>query len=464
MMQIFVAILVFVAAVGVALGIPKPDFPKAKVVLGGAVLAFFIAIFGAVSYNNAGYCSHIRTLFGTESMKCNVGWYFSGWGTMVEWPHSIAIQHLPEVEKEVITESSAVYKVKGVRLADNWSGDVTQTTRFNIPTSDKEFLRMVNEFRTPERLIQTALVPAVIAAIDTTANLFTMEEYYAGGMRDAFKKEFFDTISLGPALTEQINDPQQLHRRVSANSTSDVTADTNEVVAETEIKIVEKKKDATGQDIRPNKNYFSQYGIVVTSATIQDLDPDQAYEDQIKLRKEAISRRVIARDQRLEQDEQRLLTISKSETEISKRQGEARVKQIEQTTDAETTKKLALIKANQQTEQAAIEKKTAEINLETTEINAKATIVSAEADAKARQLAITADNALKTKIDAEIEIQKVWAEAFANRKVPQIVFGGGKDGAPVGANDEVQTFFNLMNAQAAKSLSYDRSLENNIKN
>jgi len=35
---------------------------------------------GAVSYNDAGYCQHVRTIFGTESSVCTTGWYSSGCG------------------------------------------------------------------------------------------------------------------------------------------------------------------------------------------------------------------------------------------------------------------------------------------------------------------------------------------------------------------------------------------------
>ena len=71
-----------------------------------------------------------------------------------------------------------------------------------------------------------------------------------------------------------------------------------------------------------------------------------------------------------------------------------------------------------------------------------------------------ADNALQQKLDTEIEIQKVWAQAFANRAVPQYVFGGnaGVGGTPIGADTEVANFMKLMTMQAAKSLNYTREV------
>jgi hypothetical protein len=459
MIMVIIAVILLISAIFIPFLLPK-TLPQKAIAAATLLGAMFCGVFGSISYNDAGSCAHIRTIFGSESSKCDVGWYFQGWGTTTSWPHYIGVQNTIAGAPTQVSDSLAQYGAYSVRLADNWTGDITQTTRFGIPQSEPEFLRLAHDFRTPERLITSMLVPAVNAALDTTANLFTMEEYYAGGSRDAFKKEYQDTIILGPAITEKIDDPQIIQKKVSANPANPVTADTNEVAAENEVKIVEKKVDKTGNDIRPIKNQYSAYGIVVNSAIIQNLDPDGRYEEQIKLRKEAISRRVIARDQRLEQEEQRLLTIAKSETEISARQGQARVAQIERTTDAETTKKLALIEAGRQLEQADVDRKTATIALDTAKINADAQIVKAQADAKSRELAIQADNALQSKLNAEVEIQRVWAEAYAKRAVPQIVMGGASDGgAPVGSDTEITKFFNLLNANAAKNLAYDRKLD-----
>lgn len=87
--------------------------------------------------------------------------------------------------------------------------------------------------------------------------------------------------------------------------------------------------------------------------------------------------------------------------------------------------------------------------------------VAAEAEAYAKRQIIDADNALAQKLDAEIEIQRLWAEAFAQRKVPTYVFGGGGSGgggAPVGSDDEAQRLFQILTLQAAERLDYDRAI------
>lgn len=41
------------------------------------VLGIIVAMWGSVSYNDAGYCQHVRTIFGNEDATCETGWYFS---------------------------------------------------------------------------------------------------------------------------------------------------------------------------------------------------------------------------------------------------------------------------------------------------------------------------------------------------------------------------------------------------
>ena len=73
---------------------------------------------------------------------------------------------------------------------------------------------------------------------------------------------------------------------------------------------------------------------------------------------------------------------------------------------------------------------------------------------------LEADNALAQKLDAEIRIHELWADAFARRNVPANVFGSaaGAAGTPVGSDSEARTFMQLLTLDAAKRLSYERDV------
>jgi hypothetical protein len=434
------------------------DLKAFRSVVGGVlvIVGSIIGVMGGVSYNDAGYCQHVRTIFGNESSTCNTGWYFQGWGTSTEWPHYITVANTIDVT----AEGSAIAGPYKVRLADNWTGDVTQTTRFGIPQDEPQFIKMARDFRSPERLITTTLKPAVTASMDSVANMFTMEEYYAGGKRDTFKSEFAMTVEQGRAQVRQVrlNQAGGIVPSRAAASSSDVTANTAEV-GDTDVRsvLIEKLTDAAGNDMRI-PHAFMEYGIAVSSAILENVDPDDEYERQIGERKSAASRRVVAREQRLEQEEQRLLAIQAGDTNIAKRQAAAQVEQIQATTDAETQKKLALIAAERIREEARIAQETAGINLQRARIDAESVTVAADAEAYAKQAILEADGALAQKLEAWVSAQRVWADAASKINVPSTVIAGGGEGGTGSALDTVGTFMQMMMVKTAQDLAVDPTI------
>jgi len=463
---IFSILLVILGAALISVRLPNSfaGLSKAKTIISYfvIVLGLFSGSMGAVSYNDAGFCQHTRTIFGTESSTCETGWFFSGWGNSTAWPHYITVANTVDATGESASTAfqGSIMPPYRVRLADNWTGDVTQTTRFAIPQDPVQFIDMARTFRSPERLINTTLKPAVTASLDSVANMFTMEEYYSGGKRDQFKSEFKDAIERGRAQVKQVslNQAGGVIRNRAAPSDSEVAQDTSEV-GDTEVRrvIMEKVIDASGNDIRTPHD-FTEIGITVSSAILENLDPDDKYEEQINDRKAAASRRVVAREQRLEQEEQRLLAIQQGETDIAKRQAEAKVNQIEQTTNAETTKKLALIEAERMREEAEIAKQTAAINLERARIDGEAVQVAADAEAYAKQAILEADGALAQKLAAWTEAQRVWADAASKINVPATVIAGGDGSAAGSALGTVDQFMQMMMVKTARDLQVDPAI------
>jgi hypothetical protein len=423
-----------------------------------ASFGLLIGGFGAISYNDAGYCQHVRTIFGSESSTCETGWYFSAWGTSTAWPYFITVAHTLDPD----AEGSSVSGSYNVRMSDNWTGDVFQTTRFGIPQDSDQFLKMARDFRSPERLITTTLRPSVTTAIDTVANMFTMEQYFSGQMRDQFKIEFKDTLMKGQPkvqLVPKVIDALNADSSGAAASDTVNAADTSDVGATTvTIMVAEKVLDGNGKEIRTVPEYL-QYGILVSQAILEKIEADPAFEEQQKKRKDAVSRRVIAKEQRLEQEEQRLLRIAEGDTEIAKRQAEAKTEQIQLTTEAETQKKLAITAAERVREEARVAKETAAINLERARIDAESVQVGADAAAYEKRVILEADGALAQKLAAWTEAQKVWADAASKINVPSTVIAGGNGSGNSGsALGTVESFMNMLMVKTAKDLAVDTTI------
>jgi len=279
-------------------------------------------------------------------------------------------------------------------------------------------------------------------------------------MRDQFKTEFKDTLIKGQPKVQLVQKEVVNPDAAQAAASDSANAQDTSSVGDTTIiiTVAEKVLDENGKEIRTVPEYL-QYGIQVSSAILEKIDADPAFEEQQKKRKDAVSRRVIAKEQRLEQEEQRLLEIANGDTEIAKRQAEAKTEQIQLTTEAETQKKLAVTKAEQQREEARVAKETAELNLERAKVDAQAVTVAADAEAYAKKAILDADGALQQKLDAWVEAQRVWADAASKINVPSTVIAGGGEGGTAGnALGTVDQFMQLMMLNSAKQLSVDPTI------
>lgn len=447
---IFMSILL-AAAVLAGLLVKVPDtLTTAKRVVVGIVMVIGVSVgtTGAFQYNDAGYCQFFQTVAGTEGSTCTTGWYFQGWGISTPWEHYLTIAHTTDNT----AGGSSVSAPYSIRMSDNWNGVVTQITRFAIPQDADQFQAMHKAFRSKQKLIQTTLKPAITQSLDSVSNMFSMEDYYAGGQRDDYKNEFKDAVIKGRAQVRQKISyiPVDAAGGQTAND-MDSSADTSQTGVRTTrkvqmVKVLDKK---TMQPIRESHDY-AKWGITVASVILENLDPDDVFEDQIAERKAAASRRMVAQTKRGEQEEQRLLAIATGDTDIAIKQAATKVLQIEQTTLAETTKKLALIVASQIRQEAEIRKDTAVIKLAQAKIDAEAVIVTADADAYEREALLASDNGLALKIEALVTMNKDAMNAFAKRNVPTtVVYTGGSDGGSLGANDEIA---NIATTQMLKNL------------
>lgn len=453
-------IILALAAAGVSVVkiVGLPAAVKRLIVAGLVVAAIAMASMGGFGYNSAGYRTHIQTIFGSEDAKLDTGWYFAGWGITTEYPQYITVAH-SDSEDVQGTSVNAPYQI---RMADNWNGTVTQTTRFELPSDRESFIKMHNTFRGADSLVTRALRPAVLASLDSVANLFSMEEYYAGGKRDQFKTEYRDAITQGRARVRQVTAERIGGGVVDGNAaSSDLDFVQDNSVQEnvnTRRIVMEKITDASGQVIR-ERHDFMIHGITVSQAILENLDPDDRFEAQIQARKDAASRRIVAQEERREQEEQRLLAIQRGQTDIAKRQAEAQVEQIERTTNAETEKQLALIEASRQKEEAAIARDTAAINLERARIDAEAVTVAADAEAYAKEAILLADGALAQKLEAWVKAQQVWADAASKINVPATVIAGGAEGTQAGsALGTVDQFMQMMMVKTARDLQVDPTI------
>jgi len=452
--------------------IAAEEFPVPGFVKNGLILAtvVFVALGGFNKfffYAEPGYKYHVRTLYpATESMVDTVGYSYYGMGQYNKWKKAMTVQAKGMVgnedslsaETEGGANTSASLSPLNITFLDQVDANAEATVRFRLPVDQETFLELAQEYRSPENFLRTALIPAFRETLQASASLMTAEAYYSGA-RTTFNSEFENQMRDGIYLVtrKEVLVDDDVVANASANASKgeqqDAYGDGKKTILE-----VKKEVDATGAYKRKAQN-FTNFGVSVVEARITEMKPNAKFKDRMQLKQQASADRAIAREQRIQEEEQKLLAIATGERQVAEKQAEAKVNQIEQTTNAETEKQLALTEASKKLEYAKVEEQTAIVNLKRDTTTAKSVKVLADAEAYKKEAILKADNALAQKMDTEVKIQKVWAAAYANRAVPQMVFGNsGGGGAPVGSDSETADFMKLMTLQAAKSLNYDRTV------
>jgi regulator of protease activity HflC (stomatin/prohibitin superfamily) len=436
----------------------------AKAVTGGVIaLVLLYIISNSFFYAEPGYIYHVRTVTGNEAVVTEVGYKFYPFGRYNSWKRAMTVQAVRGAGDGAIRaesdsgHASATLPPLSIMFLDQVDAHAEATVRFSIPSDEMSFLKLAHEYRSPENLLRTALLPAFKETLQANASLMAAEEYYAGG-RTEFNSEFENQMSGGIFLVKREEVSVRSTRSTAGSANASLGKDQEQYGEDSKtIFVVKKVIDRDGQPKRKSQR-FVDFGITVVSALVTDMNPNQKFIERMQLKQKASADRAIAREQRVQEEEQRLLAIARGEREVAERQAKAKVEQIQKTTEAETDKQLAITGAEKLKAQAGIAKETAEINLEKARIEAETQRTLAEAEAYQKKVILEADNALAQKLEAEVQIQRLWADAFARRNVPNNVFGAGQGGAPVGSDTETKAFMQILTLDAAKRLNYDREI------
>jgi len=224
------------------------------------------------------------------------------------------------------------------------------------------------------------------------------------------------------------------------------------------ITVVVKKIDSeSGQPLR-NPQKFLSYGISVVEARVMDMKPNAKFIQRMQQKQEASAARAVAKEQRLQEEEKRLLAEAAGARMVAEKQAEEKQRQIVATTKAETEKALAIIDATKNLEQAKIEKQAAAEQLERDRIKAKSVKVLADAEAYAKHAVIKANGALELKLAAYKYAVDRMATAIEKRQVPQslIMMGGaGKGSDLAGSSSSINDLLQVIAASSAKQLNLD---------
>jgi regulator of protease activity HflC (stomatin/prohibitin superfamily) len=425
------------------------------------LLLLVVGTFNSVFvYNEAGYQTHIRTIFGDEKVATEIGYATKWFGRSTAWKQAQTVQFVEAKDVETSSDDFSA-NVRGYKVVflGNVDGEVEASTRFRLPQGD-QFLKIAREYRTPENFVQTALIPAIKETLQSTASLMSADDYFAGA-RSEFGSEFENQLRTGQYLIQRkevkrIN-PRGRNQAPGAQAGGELSGAPEDETNRSDFVTI-KLLDASGVPIRKQQQFIAM-GVDVVEARITNIDPNPLYKGRMVKVQTALADLAVARQDRLKEEEQKLLATARGEKEVEEKRQETLRDQIEQTTKAQTSKQLAIIGAEQAQESATIAKLTSQEMLERAKIDAQATKVSADAEAYAKQAVIQADGALDKKLAALVAINEVWAQAAAKAPVPGVVMGGSGGDGSTSRQSEISQLMGVMAVKAARDLQIDMNVK-----
>jgi hypothetical protein len=405
---------------------------KSKIVL-AVVLIFSMVLFFIVnpfSWNDAGNRTVVERTTGEQIVQFAPGIFYAGFfAKEKEWPNQISVTYQDENPKLDLEDNGIEVGQIMIRFSDATTADVKGITQFILPSDEKEMILIHNTHRTPQSLVVKRLAPYTKECLQSSAQLMSSEKHYGGG-RAQMAQDFMDQLKEGVYLL-----------KTEENVVFDSLEQEKKRIYQTEIQF-DKKSGAPKRKLSSIK----EYGITVADAAITDVD----YEDKVdqKLTKiiDAVTKSSISKQELMTAQQQTLTAKAKGEQALVEIEYQQKQEQIKQVVEAETKVKVAEQDKQQQ-----------KIAYEGAILESKKIKELADAQAYARAKIMQADGALEMKLKAQVEVQKVWADAFSKYTgaiVPQIQTGG------TGTTNGALNFMDLMTAKTAKDFALDLKNKN----
>lgn len=408
-----------------------------------------LLILGGFGINNNGYRTVVQYPWGTTFVKFTPGWYITFFGSTTEYKDAGTFSFCNSRGEDECMASRAKASVDSnaiaVRYNDGGLGDVEGIVRWELPKDEKSMLDVHRTFRSQTGLANNLIAQQVQEAMNLTAGLMSSEEAYAE-KREEFRSH---------AKVQSADYSYATEQKTICEDNASGNRECREVAAI-------KKDTESGKIVESAPSPIKEYAIRLTQFTVKKWDFEPKTLEQISKKREATMAIITAKADAEAAKQLAITAEEKGKAEVVAAQYEKEVVKIKEVVEAQKKAEVAVIDAKKKVDLAEQLKLEKEWDKQAAAEEKQAAILRGEGEAEARRLVMEADNALALKLETEERIQKGWADAYAQRKVPSTVFatgGDGTGGAVVGADSEVSDFMKLLTIDAAKRLNYDRSVE-----
>lgn len=389
----------------------------------GLVALIVLLAFNPLAWNDGGNRTVVTQASGHQFVQFSPGLYYQGFfAKEQEWPNQISVTYSKaEADYELEDNGIEVGNIN-VRFNDATTADVKGIVQFVLPGGEKDMILIHNTHRTPQSLVTKRLAPYTRECLQSSAQLMSSEKHYGGG-RAQMAQDFKDQLQSGVFILS-------IKEQVVYDS---IEKDKKRMY----ITEIQTTKEGT---FKRKQSSLSEYGVTVADAAITDVDYEKKVKDKLVKIIDAATKSAVSKQE---------LMTAQQQAMTAKAKGEQELVEIEYATKKDQTKQV--VEAETEVEVAKQDKLKQQIAYEASILEAKKIKELADAEAYQKSRVMQADGALDKKLNAWVESQKYWADAFSKYQgdvSPQIVSGNGGGNAAV-------NFMETMGMKAAKDLALD---------
>ena len=268
-------------------------------------------------------------------------------------------------------------------------------------------------------------------ALRLTANLMSARESYSEQRAD-FVFWTWDQVQNGIYETQE-----ETRKVVDLVSGQEVTKT---------FKVI--KEDARGNLVY-QRNALEGLGLTLANFEVKLFDYTEKVRAQIGAQQTALMAVATARAKAQQAEQEAMMAEAEGKANVARDKYEEEQKKVraivqaqERLEVAELDKASAMVQARQRMEVAALDRQAAEATKQQE-------ILLGQGEAERKHLVLQADGALKQKLEAYVQAQQLWANAYAQRQVPSLVMGGGGASA---TDNESTDFAQMMQLLVARQM------------
>lgn len=305
-----------------------------------------------------------------------------------------------------------------IQFNDKGTGIMKGQFQLELPLGAEQLTALHMKYGSQEAIERSLVKPTIDKVIYMTGPTMSSEESVASKKTELIRY-----------VTDQIEHGVY---RTTQRVTTVVDPVSNE---KRSVVVAEIVMDKDGKPERQEQSALAEFGIRIVNFAPSDIDYDDVVTEQFKGQQKITMQVQTAMAQTREAEQRKLTAEATGKADVAKAQYEKEVEKIKAITEAKQKLEVATLAA-QEAEQYKRQQ-----------------ILEGEGDAAKKKLVMQADGALDRKLEAYVEAQKAWAEAFSKYTgniVPTIQSGASASGSNGALN-----FMEIIGAKAAKDLALD---------